>query len=74
MDRRASNTLTDIIRSLSHAIVALDQVGLEEAASILRIGQLDLQMRLNTISEDELCALCEELERLRALGNSSRSI
>ena len=63
MDPKTSNALTDMIATLTRAIESLEEIGFSESASILRIGRLDLQMRLNEISEDELRALCEQLER-----------
>jgi hypothetical protein len=65
-----SDSLADVVQSLSRCISALDAVGMRETASLLRMSRMDLQMRLNAISEEELALLCEKIEREALLPRS----
>ena len=63
MDSDTADRLAGIVASLNEHIEALDSCGLREARQLLSVVRLDLQMRIHGISDAELRALCEVLER-----------
>ena len=63
MQQCFAKKLGDVDRSLSRCISALEAAGLQVTASLIRMSRLDLQMRLNEISEEELASFCQEVER-----------
>lgn len=63
MDKDTADRLEEIIASLSQHIEVLRACGLSEARRLLCIAKLDLQMRIHEISDAELRALCDALER-----------
>jgi hypothetical protein len=63
MDSDTADRLAGIVSSLGEHMDTLDSCGLREARQLLSVVKLDLQMRIHGISDHELRALCEVLER-----------
>ena len=61
MDR--TERLNGIVAALNDYIDVVRAYDLDETAALLRMAKLDLQMRIHDISDAELQALCEALER-----------
>ncbi len=64
MDR--TERLNGIVAALNDYIDVVRAYELDETAALLRMAKLDLQMRIHDISDVELQALCEALERGQA--------
>jgi len=64
MDR--TERLNGIVAALNDYIEVVRAYDLDETAGLLRMAKLDLQMRIHDISDEELQALCEALERGQA--------
>lgn|GEM_PF-2690005 len=64
MDR--TERLNAIVAALNDYIEVVRAYELDETAALLRMAKLDLQMRIHDISDEELQALCEALERGQA--------
>jgi hypothetical protein len=66
MDR--TERLNGIVAALNDYIEVVRAYDLDETAGLLRMAKLDLQMRIHDISDVELQALCEALERGQELA------
>jgi hypothetical protein len=64
MDR--TERLNGIVAALNDYIDVVRAYDLDETVALLRMAKLDLQMRIHDISDEELQALCEALERGQA--------
>jgi hypothetical protein len=60
--------LNVIVAALNDYIDVVRACDLDETAGLLRMAKLDLQMRIHHISDEELQALCEALERGQGLA------
>ena len=69
MDR--TERLNGIVAALNDYIEVVRAYDLDETAGLLRMAKLDLQMRIHDISDEELQALCEALERGQGLSGSA---
>jgi hypothetical protein len=58
--------LASIVASLSEHMEVLRQCGFDETRQLLACAKLDLQMRIHGVTDDELRALCELLDRRQA--------
>jgi hypothetical protein len=64
MDR--TERLNGIVAALNDYIDVVRAYDLEDTAALLRMAKLDLQMHIHDISDEELQALCEAVERGQA--------
>src|SRR6266699_4332788 len=69
MDR--TERLNGIVAALNDYIEVVRAYDLDETAGLLRMAKLDLQMRIHDISDEELQALCEALERGQAASGAA---
>src|SRR5260370_7623263 len=69
MDR--TERLNGIVATLNDYIDVVRAYDLDETAALLRMAKLDLQMRIHDISDEELQALCEALERGQAASGAA---
>jgi hypothetical protein len=61
MPTEADEQLVSVIQSLSDHAALLRKRGWKDSVQLLEIAKLDLQMRVHTISDQELRALCAVL-------------
>jgi hypothetical protein len=58
--------LNGIVAALNDCIDVVRAYDLDGTAALLRMAKLDLQMHIHDISDEELHALCEAVERCEA--------
>ena len=64
--------LNSIVAALTDYITVVRSFQLQETAVLLDMAKLDLQMKIHSISDRELQALCEALERQGAVTRGKR--
>ena len=69
-----SARLERIATLLDQHIEELAGLGLEGTAKVLRLAHLDLKMRMHSITDRELRALCDAIEERNASWSSGRVI
>jgi hypothetical protein len=85
MEARTREQIKAIASAIDHHIGILRGHGLQHAALMLDMARIDIESRINSISEDEFSELCRALERrqngeiaaprrcARAVARSSRN-
>jgi hypothetical protein len=68
MQRGVNEQIRQITSAIDHHIAVLRDHGLNQAALMLGMAQLDLLATVNSISDDEFAEFCRALERRAADG------
>jgi hypothetical protein len=68
MTETKAAVLQAVIEATNRHIKVLRSFGLDDTAKIFAIAKLDLQTKLHDISDEELEAFCQAVDRKRGLG------